>query len=120
MYRIHMKNNTVQIKNYNNANEKLYNANKTLYNAYRQFYNTNKYYPYGKTGELPTSLPMGCTWATGWAVHGNFAMQIRLPPTPIFGNSGQLSRQPTASKYKKVGSSVGSGVGCPWEFFHAI
>ena len=41
-------------------------------------------------------------------------MQIRLPTTSIYGNSGQLSRQPTTSKYEKVGSSVGSGVGCPW------
>ena len=40
-----------------------------------------------KTGELPTSLPMGCTWAA----HGNFAMQIRLPTTSKYGNSGQLS-----------------------------
>ena len=59
---------------------------------------------------------VGCPWAA----HGNFAMQIRLPPTSIYGNSGQvsgqLSRQSTASKYEKVGSLVGSGVGCPWEF----
>ena len=34
-----------------------------------------------KTGELPTSLPMGCTWSTEWAARG------------------LLSRQPTASKY---------------------
>ena len=30
-----------------------------------------KQIPYGKkTGELPTSLPMGCTWATEWAARG--------------------------------------------------
>ena len=40
-------------------------------------------------------------------------MQIRLPTTAIYGNRGQLSGQPTTSKYEKVGSSVGSGVGCP-------
>ena len=42
-------------------------------------------------------------------------MQIRLPTTSIYGNSGQLSGQPTTSKYEKVGSSVSSGVGCPLE-----
>ena len=41
-------------------------------------------------------------------------MQIRQPTTSIYENSGQLSGQPTTSKYEKVGSSVGSGVGCPW------
>ena len=107
--------------------------------------------PIRKKGELPTSLPMGCTWATEWAArglpmgilpcklgssvgsplltnikkwaaqwaaelttHGNFAMQIRLPTTSIYGNSGQLSGQSTTYKYEKVGSAVGSGVGCPW------
>ena len=53
---------------------------------------------------------MGCPWAAHW----NFAMQIRLFTTAIYGNSGQLSgqlcRQPTASKYEKVGS----GEGYPW------
>ena len=58
-------------------------------------------------------------WAAKWATHGNFAMQIRLPTTSIYGNSGQLSGQPPTSKCDKVGSSVGSGVGCPWEFCHA-
>ena len=49
-----------------------------------------------------------------WAAHGNVAMQIRMPTTSIYGQlSGQLSMQPTTSKYEKVGSSVGSGVGCP-------
>ena len=33
--------------------------------------------------------------------------------------SGQLSRQLTTSKYEKMGSSVDSGVGCPWELCHA-
>ena len=36
-------------------------------------------------------------WAAQWAVesaaHGNFAMQIRLPTTSIYGYSGQLSGQ---------------------------
>ena len=83
--------------------------------------------PYGKIGELPTSLPLGCTWASEWAANGNFAMQIRLHTTSIYGNSGQLSgqlsRQPTTSKYEKSGQLSGqrSGLpmGCPWEFFHA-
>ena len=73
---------------------------------------------YEKSGQR-SGLPMG----RPWAAHGNFAMQIRLPTTSIYGNSGelsgQLSRQPTTSKYEKMGSSVGSGMGCPWEFFHA-
>ena len=77
--------------------------------------------------ELPTSLPMGCTWATECAARWNFAMQIRLLTTSIYENSGELSGQPITSKFKKwaaqwavhyfqiqkVGSSVGSGVGCP-------
>ena len=78
--------------------------------------------PTEKTGELPTSLPIGCTWATEWAAHGNFAMQIRLPTTSIYGNSeqlsGQLSRQPTTSKYEKSGQLSGLPMGCPWEFCH--
>ena len=64
-------------------------------------------------------MGVGCPWAA----HGNFVMQIRLPTSSIYGNngqlSGQLSRQPTASKYEKVGSSMGSGVGCPWLLSHA-
>ena len=88
---------------------------------------------------------VGCPWAS----HGNFAMQIRLPTTSIYGNSGQLSGQlsrlPTTSIYGsnwqlsgqrsglpmgilpcKLGcpllpymETVGSSVGCPWEFCHA-
>ena len=57
---------------------------------------------------------MGSGVGCPWAAHGNFAMQIWLPTTSKYGNSGQLSRQPTASEYEKVGSSVGSGVGCTW------
>ena len=64
-----------------------------------------------KTGELPTSLPMGCTWATDWAAHVNFAMQIRLPSSSIYGNSGQLSEQPTTSKYEKSGQLSGLHMG---------
>ena len=72
--------------------------------------------PYGKNREagLHVGNGVGCPWTA----HGNFAMQIRLPTTSMYGNSGQLSGQlsgqPTNSKYEKVGSSVGSGVGCPW------
>ena len=68
---------------------------------------------------------VGCPWAA----HGNFALQIRLPTTSIYGNvnsrqlNGQLSRQPTTSKYEKSGQLSGhrSGLpmGCPWEFCHA-
>ena len=50
---------------------------------------------------------MGCPWAA----HGNFAMQIRLPTTYIYGDSGQLSwqlcRQPTTFKYGNSGQFSG-------------
>ena len=63
---------------------------------------------YGKTGELPTSLPMGCTWATEWAARelpmGILPCKLGCPLLPYMNT---------------VGSSVGSGVGCPWEFCHA-
>ena len=62
---------------------------------------------------LPNLKKWAAQWTAEWAAHGNFAMQIRLPTTSMYGNSGQLSKQPTNSKYEKVGSSVGSGVGCP-------
>ena len=106
-----------------------------------------------KPRELPTSLPMGCTWATEWAAHGlpmgslpcklgcpilpymeivdssvgstllqnmkkwaaqwavewaahgNFAMQIRLPTSSIYVKNGQLSKQWS-----------GQPVGYTWEF----
>ena len=49
--------------------------------------------------------------------HGNFAMQIRLPTTSLYGNSGQfsgqLSRQPTTSKYEKSGHFSGQWSGLP-------
>ena len=58
-----------------------------------------------KIRELHTSMHVGNGVGCPWAAHGNFAMQIKLPTTSIYGNSGQLSgqpsRQPTASKYKK-------------------
>ena len=41
---------------------------------------------------------VGCPWAA----HGKFAMQIRLPTTSIYGNSVQLSGQPTTSNMKKL------------------
>ena len=132
--------------------------------------------PYGKNMGPAHFAARGLHVGNGvgcpWAAHGNFAMQIRLPTTSIYGNSGQLSGQhsrlPTTSIYgnsgqlsgqlsgqrnglpmgilpcklgcpllpymetvgssvgsqlllnvKKVSSSVGSGVGCPWEFCHA-
>ena len=75
-----------------------------------------------KTGELPTSLPMGCTWATEWAARG-LPMGILpcklgcplLPYMETVGNSvGSSVGSPLLRNMKKVGSSVGSGVGCPW------
>ena len=56
---------------------------------------------------------VGCPWAA----HGNFAMQIRLPITSIYGNSGQLngqlSRQPTVSIYGSSGQLSGQRSGLP-------
>ena len=50
---------------------------------------------------------VGCPW--------EFCnVQIGLPATSIYGHSGYISGQPTTSKYDKVGTLVGSGVGCPW------
>ena len=77
--------------------------------------------PYGKNRGAAHFAAHGLHVGNGvgcpWAAHGNFAMQIRLPTTSIYGNSGQLSgqlsRQPLLPNMKKVGSSVGSGVGCP-------
>ena len=129
--------------------------------------------PYGKNRVLPTSLPVGCTWATEWAArglpigilprkldclllpymetvgssvgssvgspllpnmkkvgssvgnrvdcpcaaHGNFAMQIRLPTTAIYGYSGQLSGQlsgkPTTFKYGNSGQFSGQPTELP-------
>ena len=50
--------------------------------------------PYGRRGELPTWLPMGCTQATERATCWNSAMQMRLPTTSKYQNNGQLSWQP--------------------------
>ena len=36
-------------------------------------------------------------WAVEWAAQGDFAMQISLPTSSIYGNSGQ----PTTSNYEK-------------------
>ena len=51
---------------------------------------------------LPNTKKWAAQWAVEWAVHGNFAMQIRLPTTSIYGYSGQLggqlSGQPTTFK----------------------
>ena len=75
-----------------------------------------------KTGELPTSLPMGCTWATEWAASG-LPMGILpcklgcplLPYMETVGSSvGSSVGSPLLPNMKKVGSSVGSGVGCRW------
>ena len=56
---------------------------------------------------------VGCPWAT----HGNFAMQIRLPTTSIYGYSGQLSRQlsgqPTTFKYGYSGQFSGQPTELP-------
>ena len=87
--------------------------------------------PYGKNRGAAHFAARGLHVGNGvgcpWAAHGNFAMQIRLPTTSIYGNSGQLSGQlsrlPTTSIYGNSGQLSGqrSGLpmGCPWEFCHA-
>ena len=62
-------------------------------------------------------LHVGNVVGCPWAAHGNFAMQMRLPTTSIYGKSGQLSgqlsRQPTASNYEKSGQLSGQRSGLP-------
>ena len=77
-----------------------------------------------KTGELLTSLPMGCTWATEWLPMGILPCKLSCPLLPYMetvGSSvGNSVGSPLLPKYKNLGSSVGSGVGCPsaahWNF----
>ena len=56
---------------------------------------------------------VGCPWAA----HGNFAMQIILPTTSIYGYSGQLSvqlnGQPTTFKYGYSGQFSGQPTALP-------
>ena len=56
---------------------------------------------------LPNMKKCAAQWAVEWAAHGNFAMQIRLPTTYIYGDtgqlSGQLSVQPSTFKYVNSG-----------------
>ena len=56
---------------------------------------------------------VGCTCAA----RVSFFMQIKLPNTSIYGNSGQSSGQSTTYNYGKVSSSVGHGVCLPWAAF---
>ena len=71
-----------------------------------------------KTGQLPTSLPMGCTWATEWAARGLpmgiLPCKLGCPLLPYMETVGSSVSSPLLQNIKKVGSSVGSGVGCPW------
>ena len=66
---------------------------------------------------LPNMKKVGSGVGCPWAVHGNFAMQIRLPTTSIYGYSGQLSgqlgRQPTAFKYGNSGQFSGQPTELP-------
>ena len=54
-------------------------------------------------GQRSGQLPCFSVW--------DFAMKIRLPTTSIYGDSGQLSRQPSASNMKKVGQLSGQRSG---------
>ena len=71
-----------------------------------------------KTGELPTSLPVGCTWATEWAARGLpmgiLPCKLGCPLLPYMETVGSSVGNQLLPNVKKVGSSVGSGVGCPW------
>ena len=62
---------------------------------------------------LPNIKKWAVQWAVEWAAHGNVAMQIRLPTTSIYGDSGQFSGQHTIFKYGKLGISAGSPLNCP-------
>ena len=55
-----------------------------------------------KTGELPTTLPMGCTWATEWAARG---LPMGILPCKL--------GCPLLPYMETVGSSVVSSVGSP-------
>ena len=80
-----------------------------MYFPIRNFRGTAHFAAHG----LHVGNGVGCPWAA----HGNFAMQIRLPTTSIYGKSEQLSkelsRQPTASKYEKSGQLSGQRSGLP-------
>ena len=56
---------------------------------------------------LPNVKKWAAQWAMELAAPGNFAMQIRMPTTSIYGYSGQfsgqLSKQPTTFKYANSG-----------------
>ena len=76
-------------------------------------------FPYGKNRGAAHFAAHGLHVGNGvgcpWAANGNFAMQIRLPTTSIYGNSGQLSgqlsRQPTTSIYGNSGQLSGQRSG---------
>ena len=76
----------------------------------------NSHFPYGKK---QGSCQIRCPGAARGQQSGlpNFALQIRLPTTSIYGNSGQLSgqlsRQPTTPKYEKSGQLSGQRSGLP-------
>ena len=75
-----------------------------------------------KTGELPTSLPVGCTWATEWAARGLpmriLPCKLGFPLLPymetVDSSVGSSVGSPLLPYMETVSSSVGSGVGCPW------
>ena len=87
---------------------------------------TNVSNPYGKNRGVTHFAVHGLHVGNGvgcpWAAHKNFAMQIRLPTTSIYGNSGQLSgqisRQSTAAKifFLKSGQLSGQRSGLPIGF----
>ena len=68
----------------------------------------------GEAHFVTHGLHVGNGVGSPWDAHGILAMLISPPTTSIYGNSGQLSRQPAYSNFEKVGSRVDRGVGCPW------
>ena len=62
---------------------------------------------------LPNMKKVGSGVGCPWAAHGNFAMQIGLPTTSIYENSGRLSGHPATSKHEKSGQLSGQWSGLP-------
>ena len=66
---------------------------------------------------LPYLETVGSSVGCPWAAHGNFAMQIKLPTTSIYGYSGhlsgQLSGQPTTVKSGNSGQFSGQPTKLP-------
>ena len=71
-----------------------------------------------KTGELPTSLPVGCTWATEWAARGLpmgiLPCKLGCPLLPYMETVGSSVGSSVGCPLLPYMETVGRGVGCPW------